>query len=407
MNNFWNLVGFEYKKIVMKKSVWIAFAVAILTAGFSCFGVIIGSEYAEGVPVVTKYESMVMDRDYARRLSGREVNTELIMEAVKAYQKLPVNEERYTMTEEYQTYARAYSEIYGLVRLVYNKTLVPDFRHENLSKLTKEQADQFYEFRSRKVVGNIKSLPLNENSKEKLLTLDEKVEKPFIFEYTGGYDRYLALLYTSGLMAAFLIAIYIAPIFAGEYQSGSDQLILSSRNGKKSLISAKIFTALSLTAIITSFISAITYFGCMLVYGFDGANAPLQVKLPLSTYPLSLGETALIFTVCILFACILVASVTMFLSSKFKSAFGVIILISLLLIVPMFINVPQRIASLYKLSMLLPSNMMGLWNITSPMLYEVFGASIEPYIFMPIVSTLVSIAVLPFAYKGFQKHQVG
>ncbi len=58
MNNFWDLVRFEYKKIYMKKSTWIAMVLFVVGIVFSCFGVIIGNEYVDGIPVRSHYESM-------------------------------------------------------------------------------------------------------------------------------------------------------------------------------------------------------------------------------------------------------------------------------------------------------------------------------------------------------------
>ena len=406
MNNFWNLVGFEYKKIFMKKSVWFAIILSVITVVWSCFGLVLGQEYIDGKPVRSGYEGMLMDREFGRALSGRAIDGKLIMEASKAYQMLPTNEPRYSITKEYQKYARPYSDIYGFVRTIYNKTIVSSFGHVELQNITEEQAASLYDIRKEKIKETTLSYELNERSKEKINTLDKKVKKPIIYEYMAGYDRYFSLLYTSGLIAAFLIAICIAPIFAGEYK-GADQLILSSKNGKKSLIQAKIFAGATIAVFFTILLCLITYFACMFIYGFDGANGALQLKVPLSTLPLKVGEVAILFSICVLFACIFFSVITMLFSAKLRSSFGVIIVMSLILIVPMFVSVPVYFVTIYRMSMLLPSNMMEFWNIISPMFYEIFGLSIEPYIFMPIFAALTSIIILPFAYKAFKNHQVG
>jgi hypothetical protein len=96
----------------------------------------------------------------------------------------------------------------------------------------------------------------------------------------------------------------------------------------------------------------------------------------------------------------------MLLSAKFKTAFGVISIIIILIMLPMFLNIPENYDVLIKLINLLPTNMMAIWNITSLNLYEIFGLSIEPYIFIPIFVLLVSTLFLFFAFRSFRNHQV-
>jgi hypothetical protein len=50
--------------------------------------------------------------------------------------------------------------------------------------------------------------------------------------------------------------------------------------------------------------------------------------------------------------------------------------------------------------------MMAIWNITSPNLYEIFGVSIEPYLFMPMYVAVAIAVLIPLAYTIFRKHQV-
>ena len=46
MNNFWTLVGFEYKKIFYKKSVIMALALGLAIVIFSCFTMVMGNGFA-------------------------------------------------------------------------------------------------------------------------------------------------------------------------------------------------------------------------------------------------------------------------------------------------------------------------------------------------------------------------
>ena len=126
----------------------------------------------------------------------------------------------------------------------------------------------------------------------------------------------------------------------------------------------------------------------------------------LSPYPLSMGQTAWLLAASTFFACLMTAAVTMLLSAKLKSPFGVIILVGLLLIVPMFLNVPESNIVLYNLFHLLPANMMPLWAVTDGIQYELFGLVFRPYVFFRLFAVLICVFLAPFAYRSFKNHQI-
>ena len=404
MNSFWSLVGFEYKKILHKRSVQVVLFLAAIVTAISVGGTLLGNSYVDGEVYESNYEAMVKDRTYARALDGRTLDGELLEEAADAYARIPASD-KYMDTPEYQTYARPYSQIYSLTRAVYN-TVSRRFNMEDFQGLTEKQAEEFYAMRRDKLVQLMEAAGMSDRAKEEVLASDAQIEIPFTFSYTDGYTRSFTLMYTTGLIAAFVMAICIAPLFSGEYTSGADQLILTSKYGKNRLISAKLFTGFSLAAILCLVLTAIVYALSMLVFGFDGGNAPFQLYAPLSPYPLTMGQTALLLTVCAFFACILSAAITMLLSTKLKSPFGVIILISLLLVVPMFIDIPNTNIWLYNLSHLLPTNMLSLSVVADGIQYELLGLVIKPYAFLPIFAAAVSAVLTPFAYRSFKKHQI-
>lgn len=405
MNSFWDLVGFEYKKIFKRKSVIVTLILSLIVTVFSCAAILLGDYYVDGEPFESHYEGMIKERTYARSLAGREIDTDLLLETAEAYRKVPL-QDRYSVTEEYQTYARPYSAIRMIMMPVYNNRL-HKFGVSDIQNLTIEQADNFYNLRYTKLEEAINSNTLNDNSKAKLLSLDKEVKKPFTFDYIDGYQRFLAIMYTTGMLICFASAILLAPLFSGEYTNRTDQLLLSSKHGKKKLIHAKLFTGITLSSGICLILTVITYFQCMLTYGFDGGDAPFQLLVPMCAYPLTMGQVALLLSICILCANIFSTAITLFLSAKLKSPFGVIIIISIITIMPIFITIPDTNIFLHNILSLIPSNMMGYWALITPLLYELPGISVLPYIFIPIFAVIVTIMILPFAYHSFKNHQVG
>ncbi len=107
MSSFWNLVGYEYKKILHKKSVQIVLLLAVIVTIICVWGTLFGNSYVDGQVFESNYDAMVKDRAYSRSLAGREIDSKLIMEAVRSYARIPQND-RYYDTPEYQAFARKY-----------------------------------------------------------------------------------------------------------------------------------------------------------------------------------------------------------------------------------------------------------------------------------------------------------
>lgn len=405
MKEFWALVSFEYRKILGKRSVKIALLLTLFLSVFSIWGTLMGSYYIEGELFESNAEAMKKDRAYARELSGRILDDKLLMEAADAYQTIPDSAAVYQSTEEYQKNARKYSSIYSLARQVYDTPNVR-FGAPEMGTLDPARAEQFYEIRELCMSRQIENAPISENAKEIMMQYSAEVKEPWIFSYSDGYTRFMTIMATSGVMAAFVMAICLAPLFAGEYSNHTDQLLLSARYGKGKLIKAKFFTGFSMTGIVTLLVTLQSYVQSMLTFGFDGGNANVQIYDALFPYPLTLKQAALLQSICVFFACMCMSALTMFFSSRMKSAFGVIILSVLLLCVPMFVKVSAYPLLGYLLFHLMPANMMQYDYIFSMIPYEIAGVVIPPYVMMPVVALCLCIILIPFAYRGFKHHQI-
>jgi len=401
MRSFIDLVKFEYMKIFKRKGSVIALIIIMALIIFMPVLALLGNTYVDGEPYETKYQSFIKIRDYARTLSGRYIDETLLTEAKEAYSYIPAVE-RYTLTPEYEKYGRPYSMIYDIAYTVYGKNL------RLMQDLTHEQMQNFYQIRHDDISKRINEIKISDKSKEKLIELDSKIQTPFVFDYIEGQDGFLSFMYSKGIFAAFAIAICIAPIFAGEYGMRTDQLILSSKFGKNKIIAAKLFTGISFCAGLCISLTVLTYLVFGIIYGFDGANSPIQLWYSFCIYPFSIWQAAVVYSICVFFGVILICGITLLLSSLFKSPFGVIIIISVLLFVPMMFNLPENNILLLNLIRLLPSNMMAAWSsLASNTPYELFGLTILPYVFMPLFALIIVSIMLPFSYRSFKNHQIG
>ena len=116
MNNFGILYRYELKKLSQKKILWISLGICLLVIAFSLLFPLAGNYYIDGTLIDSNYNIYLTDQAYRKDLSGRAIGQALLEETIEAYSHVPLDVTPYSLTEEYQTYARPYSEIFNLIR---------------------------------------------------------------------------------------------------------------------------------------------------------------------------------------------------------------------------------------------------------------------------------------------------
>jgi len=395
MHSLFDLVKFEYKKMLTRKSAVIILALVIIAA---LLGHILISlrGYVDGE---SGRETMIIDRTYARALSGRAIDAELLAEVQNAFSDIPIVEHPWQL--QYTSELRPYMHIFRIIQPIYNVNF------NTIQDLTTDDLQNFYNIRHEQVVSVLSNLNIGDNSKEVMIRLDSEIETPWIFEDIESYRGFFIHMYMVVYLMLFAIGVCLAPMFSTEYSTGTSQLILSSRFGKSKLIMAKFITGISFSIIFCLFLVLSTFLISSLFYGFDGANAPLQLLLTGSVYPLSLIQTAVIFSVCVLSGAVMFSAIAMFLSAKLKSAYGVVIILTVLIFIPIAFYASEENAILLNLYRLLPSTVMHFELLFSNIPYELFGLAVMPYVFLPAFYILASAVFLFFARRAFKRYQMG
>ena len=402
MHSFLTLTGFEYKKIFKRKSSIVALVLGVIAICASPLPMFFMMSYIDGEPYENHYEAMVKERAYALALSGRMVDAGLFGEMQDAYAMIPAIE-RYEASPEYQAYARPYNRLFWLLNREYGYGL--DL--EGLASLTADDFRAFYQTRHDNVVAGIRAGAISDAAKERLIALNSVIETPYVYAHTDGFNALFGYIYTLGIICAFILAKCLAPMFADEYATGADQLLLTAKHGKGRLIAAKLCAALSLFVLYFLLLLALAYIMCSLVYGYDGAAAPVQLIMPFLAYPLSVAGAVGIFAACAFGGVFLFVAITLLLSSRLRSPFGVIIVVSVLLFVPMMVSVPETAVWLWQIFTLLPSGVMTQWHVFSHVPFDFFGLIALPYVVLPVYAFLAGAMMLPFTWRGFRRHQIG
>lgn len=398
MRTFWTLVGYEYRKIFRRRATWAALALGLLFLIAMSQISLLGGYYLDGEWVSSNRAQMQIDRGYELALSGRLLDNALFGEAAAAYAAIPADAAPYQATEEYNEIARPYEAVWE--RLTY-------FFPEELREPRAAWGDDFYAARRAWVADGIADMQASEATKAALLAWDDAVATPWVFRWAVGWRWFLSNLDESGAVAAFIGAVLLAPLFAGEYSRGTDVLLRCSRHGRARLAAAKLFTGFSVMVLLFALFATALGADMALTYGYDVGGAPLQLLQVGYVYPLTVAQAAVRAVACGLGGALLFAACILAASAVLRSAFPVVVGATVLLLVPMMLDLDPTSTPLWSLLAfnLLPSRMMKFENIFSPAPYDFFGMVLPQYVVFPIAAILFCLPLAALAMRAYRRHQ--
>ncbi|MBS5913250.1 MAG: ABC transporter permease subunit [Paenibacillus macerans] len=286
-----------------------------------------------------------------------------------------------------------------------------EYGYDIIDRLKPSDAKAFYQKRMEKVNQYLNDDYSygNYSAEEKafFIEMNNSIPVPFQMEYVTGWENVFENLSNLFLIIAFVIAICLAPVFAGEYQSGAVSIILSSRYGRSKVITAKLKASLLVS--LGLLVLAVAAYTLLLlgIYGFDGGSASIQMIELLAPVPYTVFQSYLWTVLMGSLACLLVGAVTLWLSSRMRGSFPVIIVIGIFLIGPLFIPASKSSRLFNHLMDLFPGNMMdGFKKVTDYEVYHIFGQMILEYKVMTGFAVIVIALLVLLSYRAFQKHQV-
>ena len=203
------------------------------------------------------------------------------------------------------------------------------------------------------------------------------------------------------------LAFVIAPVFAVERSSGMDNLILSSRNGRRKIVTAKLLSALAAsTAVVTLYLAATFLFGFLPHGSFHGWDAAIQ-SVPAyarSMFRWEVWQLAAVGAMWLIFTGGVYSLVICFISSRMKSQMGtagvsLAILFVNVGLAAMGDAVTQRLGALVD---------FGLANVT--LIKEVFGGRRVFNVFgrcvsYPVLAVFILVFLAVLAVWGIYRGQ--
>lgn len=398
-NNLGRLYQFELKKLAKRKLLWITALVSLLCIGFTVTSGLFGTYYVEGEPVESHYQIFKTDQVYRKALSGREIDQKLIQETVDAYMQIPMGVERYTLTQEYQTYARPYSDIFNLIRYWTGMEL-QDIRNWEVDQ------DTLYMARTELLEKEWQKIHLTESEKEFWRNKENQMPIPLSYHYHEGYEIALDSFLTIGVVMLFFVAICLSSVFSEEHTRRTDQLMLSSAKGKTTAYWAKILAGITISVAAATLMSLITIFLCLSIFGAEGFETSMQIYFTAYSYPLTMGEACLIAYGIIIFTSILAGVFVMVLSELLHSGVATLAISSGLIILGGMISVPEQYRILAQIWDWSPMAYLSTWNVFDQRTLTLFGHCFTSWQVVPVIYILLSIVLAVGGKYIYQRYQV-
>lgn len=406
------LVKYEFLKILRKKSTLIVMAVSLLITVFF-FGLpILQFQTYNQDGLLRGLEGIKYEKEQCATISVPLTN-EYVGKTIEEVQELFENpdnvgydgNEQFLIDDAYWDNIAPRENLLGLIARNYAAPNV-SVGYNALNDLDISNKTDFYQARQDKIetILSDSSKGLSEVEKEYWRNMNSKVEEPFQYGYFGGWEVIISA-FELLMFAALAVCIVIAPVFAGEYQAGTDAVILSGKYGKTKLTTAKILAAL-LFGILAFALHVIIAFALPLTaFGIDGWNLPLQINGTTVPYPLTFLQGTLINLGVIYLVLIALIGLTLFLSARMKSPYLVLIVVVPVLFIPMFLS-PNGTSGIYNLLVFLTPYQSSIPNFGSYLSYQFGPVVLDAFTMRAIVYVILALILLPLARIGFKKHQV-
>lgn len=399
MCDLWTIYKYEMKKLIGRKLLWISTFLCIICTIISAFAGLLGTYYEAGEPIESNYEVFQKDRAYRKALSGKCMDEDLLRETVDGYRQITETESQYVLTDEYEIYARPYSDIFNIIR---------SWTGMNLSEIQNWEVDEdaLYEARMQYLESNWQSILLTENEKEFWRDQENQIEKPLLYMYHEGYENILESFLTCGVLMLLFVAICLANLFSDEHVRRTDQLVLSSIGGKDVAYWAKIFAGVSVAIGVATLLTFMVIGLSLGVYGTEGYEMPIQSCLLNYSYPITIGQACLIAYAVLIIASILAAVFVMVISELFRSGIVALAISTGLIILGNVIMIPTQYRVIAQIWDWLPMAYLSIWNVFDTRTFCLLGHCFTSWQVVSIGYIVLSVLLAFWGKYIYQRYQV-
>lgn len=408
------ILRFELKKMLGNRTSIVAMGLLVLLMFGLCIGYISGCDYIlEDGTKISGISAIIRMREAKSQWNG--ALTEEIIAGVIEKNNAVYHDMAYVgadgwLTDEGYSRQQGYLDIRNLINNTYRSSF-SDYDYFTINRLNPEDAEEFYnrrgqifdEWLSREEVCQQFSETKRAYIREHVLD----IATPYQYEYADGWVKVKEMNVTLLFAAVIVVCIILAWDFAIECQTGADAIYLSTPLGKRKGNRMKIAAGFLLATIVYWGIMLIGDGILLLIYGTRGGNVPIQMEFWKCLYSLTHKEAWILILLMGYVGCLLMSGLTMFLSSRFKTAFGAVILSFLLIMVPAIAgqSVTKPFWQIF-FSLCPHGAVMSYDYLSSYTLYQIGSRVYSPYLIIPLLHIPLTLLTIPMTYFSFRKYKI-
>lgn len=387
----------EMKRLIRTKSVWILMIAMVILAAVMAYVPVtfIRAYKTDGgnVQAVTGVQAVKVAKETRKDIDG-EVTEEKIRQAIRVLNEMYQEYGSISMEEvPADVYAEKLYPVMPVLNVI-EQVLAPDGKNlYNMEAfdVKEEDAAAFYE----KYREEIQGLSQNPEIVKEMQKITGSVKTPFTYE--SGMTLETVDYYTTYLfLVMFAFIVIVSPVYAAEYQTGADDVIRCTKNGRVRIAVTKILVTFTLA--VATFVASSLIFVAVLyiLYGGSGFGTSIQMGYVFYLPALTIGSMLKLQIAGGVLFTLATVSLVLFLSSKCKnvqtaliSAFGISIL-------PMILYMAGNNNILNIMRCILPTGGFGLINgLQSELMARNFALVAGHYIWLPYILVAAAAVAVP------------
>lgn len=418
MSNFGTMYVFELRKIFKRKIVGITLCVMLVVCIFMGIAETLNtSVYTDGENTVevSGYEALQKEKENAVSISGMAIDDALLNEVSETYRgvyyyskysdenvstassMVAINEgeTQLDMQERIRAQER-FRRIY-----LYAYQLTSDY---NAIHMLDEES--LYQARMDYIMSEWEGQKLTADEMAYWQEKEQNIQKPFVYGYADAWDDFIAELYTMNILLLLAISVCLSGVFSEEHVRKTDQLILCSRLGKKTLYGAKILAGITFGVSCAALMYVASLVSTLVVYGAEGFDVALQLCAPMESWNITVGQAVLLMSLIYFVVAVLYSVIAMFLSEALRSSVAVMGLMTGGMFFTLMFGVSVKYRILSQIYELLPTLIMGMWKFTDYRLVKIFGIYFTNMQIAPILYILFSVILILLGKRIYRNYQV-
>lgn len=266
------------------------------------------------------YANIKSGQEHAKAYTGK-LTDETVQELIREYQRRAAKGRTTEDTD--------WNAVEGWLETLYPELYDPYAAYPGLmiSYVKPEEVTGFYERRDKAVGDYLEMNGQSGKEREYLLKMNEKVDKPFPYDWVKGWSSLVAaLLPEYNVVVALFLAIVLSSVFAGEWRSGTRSMALTMKKGWQNLAYAKAASGIAFVAELFLMIFIGSTAAQLFYLGTDGWDMPIQNIKMTAVAPMNMLQAEIYEYAYLFLGMIAYAGVMMLVSASVRSSVTALVL---------------------------------------------------------------------------------